>query len=148
MHDSSPPNQAAIEGPDRYGFQSGPCAVIVKVKTAEQTTMTTVTESSGSPLVLHFGPALNRFTEDEFFELCQRNRDLRIERTRDGDLIIMPPSGGEIAVRVLNQSSPPRRLSPRGKRKPDDLGASLLTARVLRGGPNAKFSKELRQRGR
>lgn len=56
---------------------------------------TVTTDSIGSPLVLHFGPAMNRFTEDEFFEFCQRNRDLRIERTRSGDLIIMPPSGGE-----------------------------------------------------
>ena len=58
--------------------------------------MTTVTtDSIGSPLVLHFGPAINRFTEDEFFEFCQRNRDLRIERTRSGDPILRPPSGGE-----------------------------------------------------
>ena len=56
---------------------------------------TVTTDSIGSPLVLHFGPAINRFTEDEFFEFCQRNRDLRIERTRGGDLIVMPPSGGE-----------------------------------------------------
>ena len=56
---------------------------------------TVTTDFIGSPLVLHFGPAMNRFTEDEFFEFCQRNRDLRIERTRSGDLIIMPPSGGE-----------------------------------------------------
>lgn len=56
---------------------------------------TVTTDSIGSPLVLHFGSVMNRFTEDEFFEFCQRNRDLRIERTRGGDLIIMPPSGGE-----------------------------------------------------
>ncbi|HET6883314.1 MAG TPA: Uma2 family endonuclease [Pirellulales bacterium] len=56
---------------------------------------TVTTDSIGSPLVLHFGAAMNRFSEDEFFEFCQRNRDLRIERTRSGDLIIMPPSGGE-----------------------------------------------------
>jgi Uma2 family endonuclease len=54
-----------------------------------------------APVILHMGPALTRLTEDEFFELCQRNRDLRIERTRDGDLIIMPPTGGTTGRRNL-----------------------------------------------
>ncbi len=30
-----------------------------------------------------------------FFQLCQDNRDLRLERSAKGDLIIMPPTGGE-----------------------------------------------------
>jgi len=34
-------------------------------------------------------------TDDEFFELCQVNRQLRLERTAEGDLAIMPPAGGE-----------------------------------------------------
>lgn len=38
-------------------------------------------------------------TEDQFFEFCQINRDLRIERTAKGDLIIMPPAGGETSRR-------------------------------------------------
>ncbi len=33
--------------------------------------------------------------DDELFELCAQNRDLRIERTAEGELIIMPPTGGE-----------------------------------------------------
>lgn len=32
---------------------------------------------------------------DEFFEFCQQNSDLRIERSSKGDIIIMPPTGGE-----------------------------------------------------
>lgn len=36
-------------------------------------------------------------TEDQFFELCQRNRDLKFERTSTGELIIMTPTGGEIS---------------------------------------------------
>ncbi|MDQ3805919.1 MAG: Uma2 family endonuclease [Acidobacteriota bacterium] len=31
-------------------------------------------------------------TEDEFFEFCRVNRDLRIERSAQGELIIMPPT--------------------------------------------------------
>jgi len=34
-------------------------------------------------------------SDHEFFEFCQLNRDLRIECTCDGDLVIMPPTGGE-----------------------------------------------------
>jgi Uma2 family endonuclease len=41
------------------------------------------------------GPALQKLSDREFFEFCQLNRDLRLERTSEGDLIIMPPTGGE-----------------------------------------------------
>jgi Uma2 family endonuclease len=38
-------------------------------------------------------------TEDQFFEFCQINRDLRIERSAQGELILMPPAGGETGAR-------------------------------------------------
>ncbi|MBC5796635.1 Uma2 family endonuclease [Anabaena aphanizomenioides LEGE 00250] len=38
-------------------------------------------------------------TDEQFFELCQNNRDLRFERNANGDLIIMPPTGGETGNR-------------------------------------------------
>lgn len=34
-------------------------------------------------------------TDEQFFELCQQNRDYRFERTVAGELIIMPPTGSE-----------------------------------------------------
>lgn len=34
-------------------------------------------------------------TDDQYFQLCRDNRDLRFERTAVGELIIMPPTGGE-----------------------------------------------------
>jgi len=43
------------------------------------------------PLVVYLRPVLD-MTEDEFFEFCQLNRDLRIERNARGELIIMPPT--------------------------------------------------------
>lgn len=43
---------------------------------------------------LQLRPVVN-MNDDEFFELCQINRKLRIERTAEGDLVIMPPAGGE-----------------------------------------------------
>jgi Uma2 family endonuclease len=34
------------------------------------------------------------WTEDEFFHFCQVNRDLRIERSARGEIIVMSPAGG------------------------------------------------------
>jgi Uma2 family endonuclease len=45
------------------------------------------------PLIVHTRPALE-MDDEQFFQLCQQNRDLQIERTADGDIIIMPPEGG------------------------------------------------------
>ncbi|MGB5963190.1 MAG: Uma2 family endonuclease [Coleofasciculaceae cyanobacterium] len=48
-------------------------------------------------------------TDEQFFELCQKNRDYRFERTAQGELIIMPPTGsetgnhnGKITQRLMN----------------------------------------------
>lgn len=50
------------------------------------------------PVVLHTRPALEMDAE-QLFEFCQLNRDWRIERTAEGDLEIMPPTGGETSNR-------------------------------------------------
>ena len=41
------------------------------------------------------GPALARLTDEEFFDLCQHNPTLRLERTADHNIIAMPPAGSE-----------------------------------------------------
>lgn len=45
-------------------------------------------------LVINLRPTIN-LTDDEFYEFCQHNSDLRIERTATGALVVMPPTGGE-----------------------------------------------------
>lgn len=45
------------------------------------------------PVILHLRPAVE-LTDDEFFALCAINRDLRLERNAEGDIIIMTPTGG------------------------------------------------------
>jgi Uma2 family endonuclease len=50
------------------------------------------------PVVLHTRPALE-MDEEQFFEFCQLNREWRIERSAEGDLEIMPPTGGETGNR-------------------------------------------------
>jgi Uma2 family endonuclease len=47
------------------------------------------------PLIVRSGPAYAGMNRDEFFDFCQANSELRIERTADGDLSIMTPTGGE-----------------------------------------------------
>jgi len=50
------------------------------------------------PLIVHLQPVLN-LTDDQFFEFCQINRELRMERTAQGELIVMPPAGWETGDR-------------------------------------------------
>jgi Uma2 family endonuclease len=35
-------------------------------------------------------------THEQFYEFCQANRDLRIERTADAEVIVMPPASSDI----------------------------------------------------
>ena len=44
-------------------------------------------------------PAETCLSDEQFFQLCQANRDLRIERNANGDLVIMPPTGGNTSRR-------------------------------------------------
>jgi Uma2 family endonuclease len=54
-----------------------------------------------SPLVVRLPPSIE-MDSDRFFEFCQFNRDLRLERTATGEIIIMPPTGGETGKRNFN----------------------------------------------
>jgi Uma2 family endonuclease len=54
-------------------------------------------------LTLHLSPAVE-LTDEQFFELCQLNSDLRLERTAEGDIVVMAPTGGETSNRNLGIS--------------------------------------------
>jgi len=56
--------------------------------------------SSPLPFSLRMGSAL-RLSDDELYELCARNPELRIERNAEGDLIVMTPAGGASGHRNL-----------------------------------------------
>ena len=53
----------------------------------------TVTE-----LVLRLRPAID-LSREQFFQFCQLNRDVTIERTAEGDIAIMAPAGWETSMR-------------------------------------------------
>jgi Uma2 family endonuclease len=46
------------------------------------------------PIQIHTRPVLDLSDDDRFFQFCQINNELRIERTADGDIIVMTPEGG------------------------------------------------------
>ncbi len=48
------------------------------------------------PIMFHLlrGQPEKSLTHDDFFDLCQRYRDWRIERTKEGEVIFMAPAGG------------------------------------------------------
>lgn len=58
-----------------------------------------------APLRLRLGVLFNRVNDDEFFEFCMRHKDLRIERTSEGDLDIMTPTGGTTGRRNFSLTS-------------------------------------------
>ena len=46
-----------------------------------------------TPLILN-NPETAPITDEQFYQICIANRELKLERTAKGDLIIMPPTGG------------------------------------------------------
>lgn len=53
------------------------------------------------PMVLKMQPEII-MNDDQFFDFCQLNRDLNIERDQLGDLLIMSPTGSETDERNFN----------------------------------------------
>ncbi|NJK65728.1 MAG: Uma2 family endonuclease [Microcoleus sp. CSU_2_2] len=45
-------------------------------------------------ITLNLNPII-KLTDEQFFQLCQENENIRLERTAKGELIIMSPAGGE-----------------------------------------------------
>jgi Uma2 family endonuclease len=52
--------------------------------------------ASDRPMVIQWE---HQMTDDEYFQFCQLNRKLRIERNAQGDILISPPAGFESGFR-------------------------------------------------
>jgi Uma2 family endonuclease len=46
--------------------------------------------------------SITKLTHEQFRDLCQENRDVRLELTSNGELIVMPPTGWESGNRNAN----------------------------------------------
>jgi Uma2 family endonuclease len=60
----------------------------------------------------------DRLTDDEYFAFCVANPDLNVERTAEGDIVIVPPAGWESDFRnvsVIRALSNWARMDSRGK---------------------------------
>jgi Uma2 family endonuclease len=57
-----------------------------------------------------------KLTDDEYYALCAANPKRRIERTSDGEIIIMPPTGGETSYRNSELSAQLRNWARRDGR--------------------------------
>src|SRR5437016_355802 len=44
----------------------------------------------------------NGLSDEKYFAFCEANPDLRVERTAQGEIIIVPPAGGESDYRSAN----------------------------------------------
>ena len=53
------------------------------------------------PLTVNL-PAIKSMSVEQFYEFCLANRDLRIERTATGEVIIMPPAFSDTGNRNFN----------------------------------------------
>ncbi|MEG5035349.1 Uma2 family endonuclease [Microcoleus sp. AT3-D2] len=69
---------------------------------------TLLIQTQSVPLTVNF-PAIQSMTVEQFYEFCLVNRDLRIERTASGEVIIMSPAfsdtgnrNGKIALQLGN----------------------------------------------
>jgi Uma2 family endonuclease len=51
-------------------------------------------DTSMTALTLNINSIIN-LTKEQFYQLCEENPDLKLERNPQGELIIMPPTGGE-----------------------------------------------------
>lgn len=56
-------------------------------------------DSSFLPIVLDFRDVLKKISDDEFENFCRHNPDVELELTEEGELVIMPPTGGETRIR-------------------------------------------------
>ncbi len=50
-------------------------------------------------IVLNFQEVLKKLSDEDFEDFCRQNPDLKIELTKEGELIVMPPTGGRAGYR-------------------------------------------------
>jgi Uma2 family endonuclease len=96
------------------------------------------------PLSVEMGPSL-RLGDDELFQLCVRNPELRLERNAEGDLIVMTPVGGESSFHnaVVSAALVRWALEDGGGRPFDSSGGFLLPNGSMRS-PDAAWVRRAR----
>lgn len=84
------------------------------------------------PLVLR--GLVTEFSEDEFFEFCQANSDLRLERNPKGEIVIMTPAGfvsSAHSAEVVSQLRNWNKVSKLGRVADSSAGYNMSDKSVL-----------------
>lgn len=102
-----------------------------------------INEFGISRFVLQFNPFI-KMTDEQFFDFCQANRDVRIERNSQGEIIIMPPTGwetGNINAEITVQLGNWANTDGRGKNADSSAGYKMPNGAIM--SPDASWiSKE------
>jgi Uma2 family endonuclease len=83
---------------------------------------------------LELGNVLKNLEPDEFFEFCQTNRDWRIERDKDGQIIIMTPTGwntGNKNLEISRQLGNWTKKDGRGRSADSSAGYELPNGAIV-----------------
>ena len=92
-----------------------------------------INEYGISRFVLQFNPFI-KMSDDQFFEFCQANRDVRIERNARGEIIIMPPTGWETGSKnaeIIIQLGVWAKKDGRGKSADSSTGYKMPNGAVM-----------------
>jgi Uma2 family endonuclease len=65
-------------------------------------------------LTINFSEVIE-LTDEQLFRLCSANKEIRIERTKEGELVIRLPTGGETGSKSLDLASEVRNWNKRTK---------------------------------
>jgi Uma2 family endonuclease len=96
------------------------------------------------PTVLRFYPVI-KMTDDQLYEFCQINKDIRIERNATGEIVIMSPTGSETDQRnfdIITQLGIWTKQDSTGVGFASSAGFTLPNSAVL--SPDAAWIKKTR----
>ena len=60
---------------------------------------TATVDSAVFPIVLNFRELTDKISDDRFESFCRQNPDVEMEMTKEGELVIIPPTGGRTGNR-------------------------------------------------
>ena len=106
--------------------------------------MQVVLPDEALPAKLTLNPEL-RMNDDEYYEFCMANANIRFERTEEGEIIIVPPSGVESDYQSLDVAGQLREWAKRdGRGKAFGATAEFILLNRAALSPDAAWVSNLR----
>lgn len=102
---------------------------------------TLLIQIEGVPLTVDL-PSVQQMTNEQFYEFCQANRDLRIERTAKGKVILMPPAFSDTGNRNMKIAQQLSNWAEQdGTGEPFDSSAGFTLPNSATRSPDASWIK-------